>query len=54
VRPNEVTQGRRLTVRVKVKDPAKPVEMRASLTDGQTPLTETWTYRIPVNETQPK
>jgi glucans biosynthesis protein len=50
VRPNEVTGGRRLTLRVKVKDPNKPVEMRAALTDGTKPITETWTYRLPVNE----
>jgi glucans biosynthesis protein len=50
VRPNDATGGQRLTVRVKVKDPNKPVEMRATLTDGQKPISETWTYQVPVNE----
>jgi glucans biosynthesis protein len=53
VRPNPVTGGRRLTLRVNVKDPTKPVEMRAFLTNGQAPLSETWTYRIP-NEPEAK
>jgi glucans biosynthesis protein len=53
VRPNPVTGGRRLLLRVNVKDPTKPVEMRAFLTNGQTPLSETWTYRIP-NEPEAK
>lgn len=47
VRPNPVTGGRRLTLRVNVKDPTKPVEIRAFLTNGQTPLSETWSYRVP-------
>jgi glucans biosynthesis protein len=53
VRPNPVTGGRRLTLRVNVKDPTKPVEMRAFLTNGQAPLSETWTYRLP-NEPEAK
>lgn len=53
VRPNPATGGRRLTLRVNVKDPTKPVEMRAFLTNGQAPLSETWTYRIP-NEPEAK
>lgn len=47
VRPNPITGGRRLTVRVNVKDPTKPVEMRATLTNGQIPLSETWSYQMP-------
>lgn len=49
VRQNEVTGGKRLTLKVKVKDGEKPVEMRASLMDGETPVSETWTYRVPMN-----
>ncbi len=54
VRHNPVTGGRRLTLRVSVKDPNKPVEMRASLNNGQYPLTETWTYRLQINEPEAK
>lgn len=50
LRYNPVTQGWRLTMRLKVKDPAKPVEMRAALVDGQTPLSETWSYQLPAHE----
>lgn len=53
VRPNSVTGGRRLTLRVNVKDQTKPVEMRAFLTNGQAPLSETWSYRLP-NEPEAK
>jgi len=54
VRPNTVTGGRRLTLRVNVKDAAKPVELRANLTNGQIPLSETWSYRLPVNAPESK
>jgi glucans biosynthesis protein len=47
VRPNTATGGRRLTLRVQVKDATKPVEMRAFLTNGKEPLSETWSYRLP-------
>ena len=40
----------RLTLRVKVRDPARPVEMRAALVDGDKTLSETWTYQIPPHE----
>jgi len=49
VRSNDVTGGKRLTIKVKAKDAEKPVEMRASLLDGDTTLTETWSYRVLVN-----
>lgn len=50
VRPNEVTGGKRLTIKVKSKDGSdKPIEMRASLMDGDTTLTETWSYRVLMN-----
>ncbi len=42
-----VTQGRRLTLRVRVKDPARPLEMRAALMDGERALSETWSYQVP-------
>ena len=54
VRPNPVTGGRRLMLRVNIKDPAKPVELRAFLTNGQIPLSETWTYQLPVNAPETK
>lgn len=50
VRYNPVTKGRRLILRLKVKDATKPVEMRASLVDGEKLLTETWSYQLPANE----
>ncbi|WP_152989188.1 glucan biosynthesis protein G [Pseudomonas citronellolis] len=50
LRYNPVTQGWRLTLRIKVKDPKKPTEMRAALVkDGQT-LSETWSYQLPADE----
>ncbi|ARP97296.1 glucan biosynthesis protein D [Bordetella genomosp. 13] len=49
VRPNPVTGGRRLMLRVNIKDPAKPVELRANLTNGKVPLSETWSYQLPAN-----
>ncbi|TWH76586.1 glucans biosynthesis protein [Azomonas agilis] len=50
VRYNPVNQGRRLIVRLKVKDASKPVEMRAALVEGEKTLTETWSYQLPANE----
>ena len=50
LRYNTVTKGWRLTLRVKVRDPARPVEMRAALVDGDKTLSETWTYQIPPHE----
>ena len=54
VRPNPVTGGRRLLLRLNVKDAAKPVELRATLTNGQIPLSETWSYQLPGNEPEAK
>ncbi len=52
VRYNPVTKGYRLTLRLKVKDQTKPVEMRANLAQGDKPLSETWTYHyLPMNNT---
>lgn len=50
LRYNTVTKGWRLTLRVKVRDPARPVEMRAALVDGDKTLSETWTYQIAPHE----
>jgi glucans biosynthesis protein len=50
VRYNSVTKGWRLTLRLKVKDPKKPVEMRAALVNGDKTLSETWSNQLPANE----
>ncbi len=50
MRYNPVTKGWRLTLRLKVKDPKKPTEMRAALVSGDQPLRETWSYQLPANE----
>ncbi|WP_281279081.1 glucan biosynthesis protein G [Pigmentiphaga humi] len=51
LRRNPVTGGWRVSLRLKVKDPAKPVEMRAALVNGQNPVSETWSYQLPGYET---
>lgn len=50
IRYNPVTKGWRLTLRLKVKDNQKPVEMRAALVNGDKTLSETWSYQLPANE----
>ncbi|MGV3346050.1 glucan biosynthesis protein G [Enterobacteriaceae bacterium LUAb1] len=50
VRYNPVTKGRRLVLRVRVKDAKQPVEMRAALINGNKTLTETWSYQLPAHE----
>jgi glucans biosynthesis protein len=50
VRYNPVTQGWRLMLRVKVKDPKKTTDMRAALVNGDKTLSETWSYQLPSNE----
>ncbi|ANE74054.1 glucan biosynthesis protein G [Dickeya solani] len=50
VRYNPVTHGWRLTLRLKVKDNKQPTEMRAALVNGESTLTETWSYQLPANE----
>ncbi|ATA23581.1 glucan biosynthesis protein G [Brenneria goodwinii] len=47
---NPVTHGWRLTLRLRVKDNKQPTEMRAALVNGETTLTETWSYQLPANE----
>jgi glucans biosynthesis protein len=51
LRRNTVTGGWRVTIRIKVKDPVKAVEMRAALVSGANAVSETWSYQLPVNET---
>ena len=50
LRHNPVTGGWRLTLRLHVRDAARPVELRAALVEGENTLSETWTYQIPANE----
>lgn len=50
VRYNPVTKGWRLFVRLKAKDPTRPVELRAALLDGEQTVTETWSYQVPASE----
>lgn len=50
LRHNPVNKGWRLTLRLRVKDPARPVELRAALVDGESTLSETWSYQIPVHD----
>lgn len=47
---NPMTKGWRLTLRLRVKDPAKVTEMRAALTSNQKTLSETWSYQLPADE----
>jgi glucans biosynthesis protein len=44
---NPVIGGWRLTLRVRVKDPKQPVEMRAALVENGKTLSETWSYQLP-------
>ncbi len=50
LRHNPVSKGWRLTLRVKVKDPTRPVEMRAALVEDGKNLSETWSYQLPAHE----
>ena len=50
---NPAIQGWRVTVRVRVKNPALPVEMRATLMQGDKAVSETWSYQIPANPPAP-
>ncbi len=49
---NPAIKGWRVTLRVKVKNPALPVEMRAALLQDNKPVSETWSYQIPANPQQ--
>jgi glucans biosynthesis protein len=44
---NEATGGWRVTLRVRRRDDAKPVELRAFLRDKTNVLSETWSYVLP-------
>ena len=47
LQPNPAIRGWRLTLRLKVKDVARAVEMRATLISGGRAVTETWNYQLP-------
>ena len=49
IEPNPATMGWRVSLRVRVKNPALPVEMRAALMQGEQPISETWSYQLPPN-----
>jgi len=49
IEPNPATRGWRVSLRVRVKNPALPVEMRAALMQGEQPISETWSYQLPPN-----
>lgn len=44
---NPALGGWRLSLRFRVKDAGRPVEMRAALRQGEQPLSETWSYLLP-------
>lgn len=50
LRYNPVTKGWRLTLRVKVIDSKRPIELRAYLVKNNKPLSETWSYQLPAND----
>ena len=47
VYPNRMTGGWRTAIRIKRIDEKKPVELRGYLHDGNTTLSETWSYILP-------
>lgn len=47
LQPNPAINGWRLTLRVKIRNVAQAVELRAALTANGKPLTETWSYQLP-------
>ncbi|MFJ3047254.1 glucan biosynthesis protein G [Herbaspirillum chlorophenolicum] len=47
LQPNPAINGWRLTLRVKVRNSAQAVELRAALLSGPKVLTETWNYQLP-------
>jgi periplasmic glucans biosynthesis protein len=47
VRRNDVTGGWRIVMRLRRVDRAKPVELRAQLTQGNEVVSETWSYVLP-------
>jgi glucans biosynthesis protein len=49
VHRNEVSGGWRMVVQVRRSDKDKPIELRAVLRNGDSTLSETWTYIVPAN-----
>eukprot|EP01022_Parablepharisma_sp_SALTPOND_P020757 TRINITY_DN385_c0_g5_i2.p1 TRINITY_DN385_c0_g5~~TRINITY_DN385_c0_g5_i2.p1 ORF type:complete len:1301 (+),score=540.87 TRINITY_DN385_c0_g5_i2:9683-13585(+) len=47
LQPNPAINGWRLTLRVKIRNVAQAVELRAALVSGGKPVTETWSYQLP-------
>ncbi len=47
VQRNGPIKGWRLSLRIKVKDPAQVTELRAALTQGGKAISETWSFQIP-------
>lgn len=47
LQPNPAINGWRLTLRVKIRNVAQAVELRAALSANGKPLTETWSYQLP-------
>jgi glucans biosynthesis protein len=47
VQRNPAIGGWRLALRIQVRNPALPVELRAALARGQEALTEVWSYQLP-------
>jgi len=50
LRYNPAIRGWRLTLRLKIKDPQRPVEMYAALVKGDRRLTEIWSYQLHAKE----
>jgi glucans biosynthesis protein len=46
---NEVTNGWRMVIRLRRNEENKPVELRGTLRNGNTVLSETWSYILPPN-----
>ncbi|MDB5777337.1 MAG: mdoG [Herbaspirillum sp.] len=46
---NDVSGGWRMVIRLRRNDENKPIELRGFLRDGNTPLSETWSYILPPN-----
>lgn len=49
VHRNEVSGGRRMVVQVRRAEKDKPIDLRAVLRSGDSPLSETWSYIVPAN-----
>jgi glucans biosynthesis protein len=49
VHRNDVTGGWRMVVQVRRAEKDKPIDMRAFLRYGESPVSETWSYIVPAN-----